>query len=91
LTVLLLAVVVGILAQQFGLHPAVGAYMTGLILLEEYFLNDILNAEAFYTLMTTAFWLNIAVPITTTLWKPYYDRALLQKSASKHTPDTGPH
>ncbi len=189
LTVLLMAVIVGILAHQFGFHPAVGAYMAGLILREEYFLfqtsharsayaqtktvvdsvafswigpvffvdlgtkivfdadmliaiipqtlvltvglftaqilsaslaarytgrfewseslmigfgmlgraelafvvmdiayiqNDILSAEAFYTLMATAFWLNVAVPVTITLWKPYYDRALLQKSSSKH-------
>ncbi len=195
LTVLLLAVVVGILAHQFGFHPAVGAYMAGLILREEYFLfqttharsayaqtktvvdnvafswigpvffvdlgtkivfdadmliaiipqtfvltvglfvvqilsaglaarytgrfgwseslmigfgmlgraelafvvmdiayiqNDILNAEAFYTLMATAFMLNVAVPITITLWKPHYDRAMLKKKVSKHTHGTGP-
>jgi Kef-type K+ transport system membrane component KefB len=180
LTVLLLALVVGLIAHEFGFHPAVGAYMAGLILREEYFLleessthgsyrrtksvidnaafswigpiffvdlgtkivfdweifvsviphtailttgmfiaqitsaslaarytgkfsfhesmmigfgmlgraelafvvmdiayvqNQILSTEAFYTLMFTAFWLNVAVPITITLWKPYYDRA----------------
>lgn len=37
LTVLLLAVLIGLLAEQFGLHPAVGAYMAGLILKEEFF------------------------------------------------------
>jgi Kef-type K+ transport system membrane component KefB len=37
LTVLLLALVVGLLAHAFGFHPAVGAYMAGLILKEEYF------------------------------------------------------
>ena len=180
LTVLLLAVAVGLLAHAFGFHPAVGAYMAGLILHKEYFIfdphgarssyaetkaivdnvafswigpvffvdlgtkivfdwevfiavipqtvtlticllvaqvasaslaarytggfnttesmmigfgmlgraelafvvmdiayiqNSILNSEAFYTLMFTAFWLNVAVPITITLWKPVYDRA----------------
>jgi Kef-type K+ transport system membrane component KefB len=180
LTVLLMALVVGLLAHEFGFHPAVGAYMAGLILREEYFLlegkssygsyrrtktvidnaafswigpiffvdlgtkivfdwevfvsvipqtavltaglfvaqissaslaarytgkfsfheslmigfgmlgraelafvvmdiayvqNQILSTEAFYTLMFSAFWLNVAVPITITLWKPYYDRA----------------
>jgi Kef-type K+ transport system membrane component KefB len=180
LAVLLLAVVVGILAHKFGFHAAIGAYMAGLILREEYFLvgaksargsyrrtksivdsaafswlgpiffvdlgtkivfdadilvsiiphtlvlffglffaqiisaalaarytgkfsfhesvmigfgmlgraelafvvmdiayiqNPILNTEAFYTLMVTAFFLNIAVPVTITLWKPRYDRA----------------
>jgi len=180
LTVLLMALVVGLLAHEFGFHPAVGAYMAGLILREEYFLlegkssygsyrrtktvidnaafswigpiffvdlgtkivfdwevfvsvipqtviltaglfvaqiasaalaarytgrfsfhesmmigfgmlgraelafvvmdiayvqNQILSTEAFYTLMFSAFWLNVAVPITITLWKPHYDRA----------------
>jgi Kef-type K+ transport system membrane component KefB len=180
LTVVLLALIVGLLAHEFGFHPAVGAYMAGLILREEYFLldpkharssynhtkvivdsaafswigpvffvdlgtkivfdwdifvsiipesltllvglfvaqvisaglaarytgrftfhesvmigfgmlgraelafvvmdiayvqNQILSTEAFYTLMFTAFWLNVAVPIALTLWKPYYDRS----------------
>jgi Kef-type K+ transport system membrane component KefB len=180
LTVLLMALVVGLLAHEFGFHPAVGAYMAGLVLREEYFLlegkssygsyrrtktvidnaafswigpiffidlgtkiifdwevfvavipqtfflttglfvaqivsaglaarytgkfsfyesmiigfgmlgraelafvvmdiayvqNNILSTEAFFTLMFTAFWLNVAVPITLTLWKPLYDRA----------------
>ncbi len=182
LTVLLFALVVGLVAHEFGFHPAVGAYMAGLILREEYFLlesksthgsysstravidnaafswigpiffvdlgtkivfdwdvfvsvipqtailtvgllfaqissaalaarytgrfsfhesmmigfgmlgraelafvvmdiayvqNPILSTEAFYTLMFSAFWLNVAVPITITLWKPVYDRAEL--------------
>lgn len=181
LTVLLMALVVGLVAHEFGFHPAVGAYMAGLILREEYFLinpqrargsynqtkaivdnaafswigpvffvdlgtkivfdwdifvsilpesmtllvglffaqiisaalaarytgnftfhesmligfgmlgraelafvvmdiayiqNNILSTEAFYTLMFAAFWLNVAVPVTITLWKPRYDRAL---------------
>ena len=37
-----------------------------------YVQNNILTTEAFYMLMFTAFWLNVAVPITITLWKPYY-------------------
>ncbi len=37
LTVLLLALLIGLLAHLFGFHPAVGAYMAGLILREEYF------------------------------------------------------
>ena len=176
LTILLLAVIVGILSHKFGLHPAVGAYMAGLVMKEEYFhfksleenqyeankriidniafswigpvffvvlgsklifdweifvsvipqtlvlivsvmvgqivaaslaarwtagfsfeesmmigfgmlgraelafvvmdiayvQNDIFTTEVFYTLMFTAFWLNVAVPITIKLWKPYY-------------------
>ena len=38
------------------------------------FQNSILSTEAFYTLMSTAFWLNVSVPVCITLWKPYYDR-----------------
>lgn len=180
LAVLLFALVVGLVAHEFDFHPAVGAYMAGLILREEYFLldvksarssysrtkvvvdnaafswigpiffvelgtkivfdwdifisviphtltllisllvaqivsasaaarftggfsfhesiligfgmlgraelafvvmgiayvqNPILSAEAFYTLMFTIFWLNVAVPVLLTWWKPYYDRA----------------
>jgi Kef-type K+ transport system membrane component KefB len=37
LAVLLVALLVGLLAHYFGFHPAVGAYMAGLILKEEYF------------------------------------------------------
>ncbi|MFT4519796.1 MAG: Kef-type K+ transport system membrane component KefB [Halioglobus sp.] len=40
LTLLLFALVNGILAHEFGFHPAVGAYMAGLILREEYFVLD---------------------------------------------------
>lgn len=195
LTVLLMAVVVGILAHEFGFHPAVGAYMAGLILREEYFIfqtkgarssytrtqavvdnvafswigpvffvdlgtkivfdldmliaivpqtlvltiglfvaqvvsaslaarytgrfewheslmigfgmlgraelafvvmdiayiqNNILNDEAFYTLMATAFFLNIAVPITITLWKPHYDQAERRRPVAKHANGTDP-
>ena len=181
LQVLLFALVVGLAAYHFGFHPAVGAYMAGLILSEEYFLfgednaesshertkqvienaafswigpiffvelgtkivfdaeifvavipqtlalllsilvaqivsaaaaarytggfsfhesmmigfgmlgraelafvvmgiayveHQILNTEAFYTLMFAIFWLNVAVPVTLTLWKPRYEKAM---------------
>ena len=178
LTVLLLALLVGLLAHEFGFHPAIGAYMAGLILKEEYFRrkdekgsykdtkrivdnmafswigpvffvelgtklifdgpilvsviphiammvtsvfiaqivsaalaarftggmewpgsiligfgmlgraelafvvmdiayvqNSILTTQAFYTLMVTAFFLNILVPVTITLWKPHCSAA----------------
>ena len=48
LTVLLMALVVGLLAHEFGFHPAVGAYMAGLILREEYFLLDPKRARGSY-------------------------------------------
>jgi len=34
--------------------------------------NPILSQEAFYTLMFTAFFLNVSVPVTIAWWKPYY-------------------
>lgn len=37
LALLLIAVLVGLLAHEFGFHPAVGAYMAGLIIQREYF------------------------------------------------------
>ena len=188
LTVLLLALLVGLLAHELGFHPAVGAYLAGLILKEEYFQvlnekgsyadtkrivdnvafswigpvffvdlgsklvfdwailvsiiphvivltvavfvvqfvsaaaaarytggmdwpgstliglgmlgraelafvvmdiayvrNSILNTEAFYTLMATAFFLNVLVPITITLWRPYY-MASIERTAAGTTP-----
>ncbi len=49
LTVLLLAVLAGLLAHEFGFHPAIGAYMAGLILREEYFLlGDSKNNNDFF-------------------------------------------
>ena len=38
--------------------------------------NGILNTEAFYTLMFTAFWLNVSVPLAIRLWKTLYDRRI---------------
>lgn len=40
-----------------------------------YVQHSILNREAFFTLMITAFFLNILVPITLTWWRPHYIRA----------------
>lgn len=37
LSLLLIAVLVGLLAHEFGFHPAIGAYMAGLIIQKEYF------------------------------------------------------
>ena len=37
--------------------------------------NVILSDAAFYTLMITAFFLNVAVPLTIRWWRPYYDAA----------------
>lgn len=46
LIVLLLALLIGLLGEVFGFHPAIGAYMAGLILREEYFqLRDLPNTE----------------------------------------------
>jgi len=37
-----------------------------------YVQNDILTDAAFYTLMVTAFFMNISVPLSIRLWKPYF-------------------
>ncbi len=37
-----------------------------------YIEKSIISTEAFYTLMCTAFWLNVSVPVTIALWKPYF-------------------
>jgi len=38
-----------------------------------YVQNSIITTEAFYTLMATAFILNVAVPVSIKLWKPYFE------------------
>ena len=40
-----------------------------------YVQNKILPPEAFFTLMMTAFCLNVAVPLTIRWWRPYYNAA----------------
>jgi Kef-type K+ transport system membrane component KefB len=40
LALLLIAVLVGLLAHAFGFHPAVGAYMAGLVIRQEYFSDE---------------------------------------------------
>lgn len=37
--------------------------------------NRILPPDAFFTLMITAFFLNIAVPVTIRFWRPHYEKA----------------
>ena len=36
---------------------------------------QIMPLETFFTLMITAFWLNVLVPVTITWWRPYYLKA----------------
>lgn len=45
-----------------------------------YVQHDILNGEAFFTLMATAFLLNILVPLTIGWWRPTYLRETTDKS-----------
>ena len=40
-----------------------------------YVQNRILPDEAFFTLMITAFCLNVAVPLLISWWRPYYEAA----------------
>ena len=54
-----------------------------------YVQNSILTETAFYTLMLTAFMLNVAVPVTIRLWKPYFVRAVgAQENAGDNTGNT---
>lgn len=46
-----------------------------------YVQNDILSTEAFYTLMITAFWLNVSVPVSINLWKRNYAARLVSGGA----------
>jgi len=39
-----------------------------------YVQHPILSDQAFFTLMAAAFWLNVSVPLTIKLWKPYFLR-----------------
>ncbi len=50
-----------------------------------YVQNDIFTSAAFYTLMFTAFWLNIAVPFTIKYWRPYFvgEKQLVVKLGSQ--------
>lgn len=50
-----------------------------------YVQHSILNDEAFYTLMFTAFWLNVAVPVSISLWKVAYGNS---EQASIRPPDS---
>jgi len=50
-----------------------------------YVQNSILSTEAFYTLMATAFFLNILVPITIMLWRPYYLKEILPPGVKVET------
>ncbi len=48
LILLLVALLVGLMAYEFGFHPAVGAYMAGLILKDEYFHLDQKSEKKLY-------------------------------------------
>jgi Kef-type K+ transport system membrane component KefB len=45
-----------------------------------YIEHDIINKEAFYTLMFTAFWLNITLPLTIRFLKPLYQANLTEQT-----------
>lgn len=47
-----------------------------------YVQHSILNREAFFTLMITAFFLNVLVPVTITWWRPHYLRAMRDREPS---------
>ncbi len=45
--------------------------------------NSLTTDEIFYTLMCTAFCLNLAVPLTIRLWKPHFDKQLSRLNLNK--------
>jgi len=47
-----------------------------------YVQNSIIPTNAFFTLMITAFFLNVAVPLTINWWHPHYDKAEANRVAS---------
>ena len=53
-----------------------------------YVQHSILSKEMFFTLMATAFWLNVSVPLTIALWKPYFlgDKRLFGHKLPSHRP-----
>lgn len=51
------------------------AELTFVVMDIAYVERQIINDEAFFTLMMTAFCLNVAVPLTIRWWRPYYNAA----------------
>lgn len=51
-----------------------------------YVQHGILSREAFFTLMITAFILNVLVPVTITWWRPYYLRTSSDPGLSPEKP-----
>lgn len=50
-----------------------------------YVQHSIIPTEAFFTLMITAFFLNVLVPVTITLWRPHYLRATVDTAVASST------
>ena len=84
----------GIAARYTSGMPAAGSFLIGLGMLGRaelafvvldiaYVQNQILSDEAFYTLMFTAFWLNVAVPLSIRWWKPYYVKEMQSEAANE--------
>jgi Kef-type K+ transport system membrane component KefB len=49
-----------------------------------YVQNNILNVQAFFTLMIAAFFLNVCVPLTIGWWRPHYDKAIARAASDSH-------
>jgi hypothetical protein len=59
---------------MIGLGMLGRAELAVVVLDVAYVQSQILTTEAFYTLVFTAFCLNVAVPLTISWWKPYLVR-----------------
>lgn len=69
-------------ARKTKLTPVLYFLFVGAVLVNFGVLPE--ESDPFITLMVTAFWLNIMVPVTIALWKPYF-------SGSKNVMGQKPH
>ena len=53
-----------------------------------YVQHSIIPVQAFFTLMITAFFLNVLVPVTISWWRPYYIRSLIEQDATRPSRDS---
>ena len=53
-----------------------------------YVQHSIIPVQAFFTLMITAFFLNVLVPVTISWWRPYYIRSLSEQDATRPSRDS---
>jgi Kef-type K+ transport system membrane component KefB len=75
-------------AMMVGLGMLGRAELAFVVMDIAYVENSVFSAEAFYTLMLTAFCLNVAVPISIRLWKPFYEETARERPVLHQTLET---